>query len=282
MKLITTTFALVVVLGGAAHAASLEVHRDLAYAAGGSARQTLDIYAPTEGRGHPMVIWIHGGGWRQGDKAAMQKKPQAFVERGCVFISINYGLFPEVTLKEMMGDVAQAIRWSRDHAAEYGGDPEAIVVMGHSAGAHLAALVCTDERYLHAAGVPLTAIKGCVPLDVSVYDVPKRLQDSGRVGAGNFLAIFGQTEEQQREASPVHFIAKEKNIPPFLILHVADRADAKAQSQWFAEKLQVAGVSATVLAAEGKTHGTINSELGLPEDVPTKALWKFLDRALGR
>jgi arylformamidase len=181
-----------------------------------------------------------------------------------------------VTVREMTGDVAKAIRWGRDHAAEYGGDPDAIIVMGHSAGAHLAALVCTDDRYLKAEGVPLTAIKGCVPVDVSVYDIPKRLADGGSVPPNTALKVVGEAGEGHRELSPAHHAAKGKGIPPFLILHVADRPETKAQSHGFADKLKEAGVLAKVVAAEGKTHGTINADLGKPDDPPTRAVFDFL------
>jgi arylformamidase len=94
--------------------------------------------------------------------------------------------------------------------------------------------------------------------------------------------LFGDTEEAQRDVSPAAHVAKGKNIPAFLIVHVAERPDTKAQSEWFASKLKEAGVSATVVAAEGKTHGTINSDLGLPDDKPTIAMWVFLDGVLGK
>ncbi len=108
------------------------------------------------------------------------------------------------------------------------------------------------------------------------YDVPKLVKDSGVAPPDTFKAFFGGTEESQRELSPVTYVAKGKNIPPFLILYVADRPDTKAQSLWFAEKLQAADVSAKAIAAEGKNHGTINSDLGLPDDKPTKEMWAFL------
>src|SRR5262249_14761906 len=127
-----------------------KVQRGLAYAEPKNERQTLDVYAPAEGKDLPVVLWIHGGGWRAGDKANVQKKPQAFADKGYVFVSTNYRFVPQVTVKEMAGDIAKAIRWVHDHARDYGGDPKAIFVMGHSAGAHLAALVCTDDRYLKA------------------------------------------------------------------------------------------------------------------------------------
>jgi len=90
-------------------------------------------------------------------------------------------------------DIAKAIRWAHDHANDYGGDPKSIFVMGHSAGAHLAALVCTDDRYLKAEGLSLSIIKGCVPVDVSVYDIPKRLEENGTTPPATFKEVFGES-----------------------------------------------------------------------------------------
>src|SRR5260370_20378829 len=89
-----------------AYAADPRVHRDLAYAEPKKERHTLDVYAPTEGKDHPVVFWIHGGGWQRGDKSEVQAKPQAFVDRGFVFVATNYRFVPNVTIKEMAGDVA--------------------------------------------------------------------------------------------------------------------------------------------------------------------------------
>src|SRR5436190_22641432 len=153
-------------------AAESRAQHGVAYVEPKSERQMLDLYAPANGSDHPVVVWIHGGGWRQGDKRGVQQKPQAFVDKGFVFVSTNYRFVPQVTVKEMTGDVARAIRWAHDHAKEYGGNPNSIFVMGHSAGAHLAALVCTDDRYLNTEGLSLSIIKGCVPVDTAAYDIP--------------------------------------------------------------------------------------------------------------
>jgi acetyl esterase/lipase len=236
------------------------------------------VYAPSSGSNLPIVVWIHGGGWRAGNKQAVQQKPQAFVDRGFVFVSINYRFVPQVTVKEMTGDVAKAIRWTHDHASEFGGNPKAIFVMGHSAGAHLAALVCTDDRYLKAEGLSLSIIKGCVPVDTAAYDIPKRFAQHGATKADAGKAIFGSDEAMHKELSPITYVGSVKSIPPFLILHVADRPDSTAQSRDLAKALEQAGVSATLVPGEGKTHGTINSELGLPNDKPSKALFEFVDR----
>lgn len=265
-----------------ASAVTPEVHRDLFYTEAKDTLQSLDVYSPPEGKDHPVIVWIHGGGWSKGDKAAMQQKPQAFVDKGFVLVSVNYRLVPAVTVKDIMADLAQSVRWVRDHAAEHRGDPNALLIMGHSAGAHLAALLCTDDRYLKAADVPMTCLKGCVPLDVSAYDIPKRIHDVDDGISKTFKTVFGADETAQREVSPVHHIAKDKHIPPFLILHVASREDTKAQAHWLAGKLTEASIPARVIPAEGKTHGTISSDLGGAEDPPTLELWNFLREVTGK
>ena len=91
-------------------AAEPKVHRDLPYAGTKNERQALDLYSPAEGKGHPIVFGIHGGGWQAGKKTEVQAKPQAFVDRGFVFVSAGYRLLPEATIKEMAGDLAKALR----------------------------------------------------------------------------------------------------------------------------------------------------------------------------
>src|SRR5436309_6551057 len=107
----------------------------------------------------------------------------------------------------MTGDIAKAIRWVHDHAKDYGGDPEAIFVMGHSAGAHLAALVCTDDRYLKAEGLSLSIIKGCVPVDTAAYDVPKQVESVGALRARLYTSVFGSDLPSQKESSPVTHVS---------------------------------------------------------------------------
>src|SRR5437867_11767289 len=117
-------------------------------------------------------------------------------------------------------DVAKSIRWVHEHIADYGGDPNRLVIMGHSAGAQLAALVCTDDRYLKAEGLSLALIKGCVPVDGDTYDVPLQIQTVEQKRADIYKKKFGDGESQ-KDLSPVTHVAKEKKIPPFVILHVA-------------------------------------------------------------
>jgi acetyl esterase/lipase len=267
-------------VASAAFAAEPWVYRNLAYTKPKHERQTLDVYAPGKGKDHPVVIWIHGGGWQAGDKKEVQKKPQAFVDKGFVFVSVNYRLLGDkVTIKQMAGDVAKAIRWTHDHAREYGGDASTMFVMGHSAGAQLAALVCTDDRYLDAEKLGLSLIKGCVPVDGDTYDVPLQIRTVEKKRADRYRMKFGD-EASQKDLSPVTHVAKGKLIPPFLILHVAKHPETRAQSERLVKALQAAGVSAKAYGAAGKTHETINADLGRPDDKPTQALFEFLDKVL--
>ncbi len=275
----TVAALFVVVLASPLFADEPKVYRGLPYADSKNERHVLDVYAPTAGKNLPVVVWIHGGGWQRGDKSEVHKKPQAFVDKGFVFVAINYRLLPDVTIKQMAGDVAKAIRWVRDHAKDYGGDPDTILVMGHSAGAQLAALVCTDDRYLKAEGLPLTIIKGCVPVDGDTYDVAMQIMTVEEKRAAIYKTKFGD-EQARKELSSVTHVAKGKNIPPFLILHVADHPETKGQSQRLVKALQEAGISAQAYPAEGKNHTTINADLGQPDDKPTQAMFEFLSTVL--
>ena len=256
-----------------------KVHRGIPYAEPKNERQMLDVYAPTTGKNLPVVVWVHGGGWRRGDKADVHNKPKAFIEKGFVLVSINYRFVPNVKVNEIAGDVAKAIRWTHDHAKEYGGDPKTLIVMGHSAGAQLAALVCTDDRYLKAEKLPLSIIKACVPVDGDTYDVPMQIKTVEEKRAKSYMTTFGDAESQS-DLSAVTHVAKGKSIPPFLILHVADHPETKAQSQRLVKVLQEAGISAKAYPAEGKNHTTINNDLGLADDRPTQEMFGFLTVAL--
>jgi acetyl esterase/lipase len=271
--------ALVLQCAYAAIAAAPRVERDVAYAGTDNARQTLDLYAPAEGKGHPIVFWIHGGGWQHGDKAEVDAKPQACVDRGYVFVSVNYRLVPDVTIDVMAGDVAKAFRWVHDNAAKFGGNPNAIIVTGHSAGAQLAALVSIDERYLKAEGLSLANIKGCVPVDGDTYDVPMQIATVEQRRADIYRRKFGD-EESQKNLSPVTHVARGKHIPPVLILHVADHPETKAQSERLVEALKTAGVPAKAFPCEGTEHVKLNADLGKPDDKPTKVMFEFIEEIL--
>src|SRR5438309_11917004 len=251
-----------------------DVKRDIPYADPADARQVLDVYAPHDARNLPVVFWIHGGGWQTGDKTSVQVKPQFFMEKGFVFVSTNYRLLPSVDMATIVRDIARSIHWVHEHIAEHGGDPNQLFIMGHSAGAQLAALVCTDDRYLKAEGLSLAITKGCVPVDGDTYDVPAIIEtaETRRRVHGLPQAKFGHREKfgndpaKHHDFSAVTHVATGKGIPPFLILHVAEHPDTSAQALRLGDVLRAAGVPVTVFGAKETTHNKINADLGLPDD----------------
>jgi arylformamidase len=267
---------------------SLDVKMDIPYVESGDARQKVDVYSPAGAKNLPVVFWIHGGGWQAGDRTSVQVKPQAFVEKGFAFVSTGYRLLPNVEMVEIFHDIAKSMRWVHDHVAEYGGDPNRVLVMGHSAGAQLAALISIDDRYLKAEGLSLGMIKGCVPVDGDTYDVPAIIETAetrrrvhGQPQAKNgHREKFGNDPAKHRDYSAVAHIAKDKGIPPFLILHVADHPDTSAQADRLASVLKESNISVKVFSAKETNHNKLNENLGLADDAATKAVFEFVSEVL--
>jgi arylformamidase len=280
------TWALAQAQISASASTKMKMTRDIPYA--DDPRQKVDIYAPEGARNLPVVFWIHGGGWQTGDKTNVQMKPQAFVDKGFVFVSTGYRLLTNVEIATIFRDIAKSVRWVHDHIGNYGGDPKRLLIGGHSAGAQLAALICIDDRYLKAEGLSLSIIKGCVPVDGDTYDVPAiietaetRLRVHGRpMPTFGHRIKFGNDPAKHRDYSAVTHVTKGKGIPPFLILHVADHPDVSAQAQRLESVLKEADVPAKRLAATETNHDKLNENLGLPDDPPTKLLFEFVDEAL--
>jgi acetyl esterase/lipase len=265
-----------------------EIKRDIPYVAAPHERQVLDVYSTQGAKNLPVVFWIHGGGWQAGDKSSVKSKPQAFLDKGFVFVSTNYRLLPTVEMGTLIRDIAKSIHWVHDHIAEYGGDPNRMFVMGHSAGAQLAAIVCTDDRYLKEEGLTLSFIKGCVPVDGDTYDVPaiieiaetrRRVHDLPPIKNGH-REKFGNDAAKHRDFSAVYHVASNKGIPPFLILYVAGHPDTTAQAQRLGSVLKNAGIPVTLFGGRETTHNKLNDDLGLPDDAATQALFKFVGEAL--
>ncbi len=285
MKFVSPLFLALALL---TEATAQEVKKDVPYAEPAAERQVLDIYSPRGAKNLPVVFWIHGGGWQTGDKAQVQIKPQFFVDKGFVFVSTNYRLLPDVDMATIVRDVAKSFGWVHRHIAEYGGDPHRIFVMGHSAGAQLAALISIDDRYIKAEGASLASIKGCVPVDGDTFDLPaiietaetrRRVHGQPQPKLGH-REKFGNDPAKHRDFSAVTHVAKGKGIPPFLILHVAEHPDTSAQAQRLGAVLKEAEVPVTVFGGRETTHNKINADLGLPDDPATKALLEFLGTAL--
>jgi arylformamidase len=282
------TAPILIVLALAAGAPAQVVKSDIPYADPPQERQLLDVYSPKDAKGLPVVYWIHGGGWQTGDKKDVQLKPQVFNDKGFVFVSTNYRLLPAVDMSTLIRDVAKSVRWTHDHISEYGGDPKRFFVMGHSAGAQLAALICTDDRYLKAEGLSLDIVRGCVPVDGDTYDVPAIIETAEARWRAHGLppARFGHREKfgndpaKHKDFSAVTHVSKGKGIPPFLVLHVSGHPDVTAQAQRLGNVLKDNGIRVTVFGARETTHNKLNADLGKSDDPATKTLYEFLDTVL--
>jgi acetyl esterase/lipase len=207
-----------------------------------------------------------------------------FSERGFVFVSTNYRLLPHVEMGVLIRDVAKSLGWVHKNISRHGGDPSRIFVMGHSAGAQLAALLCIDNRYLKAEGVPFDVLKGCVPVDGDTYDLPAIIMTAEFRQTVHGLPLpkfghrvkFGNDPKKHIDFSAVTHVAKDKGIPPFLILHVAGHPNTTAQARRLGTVLNETEISARVFGARETTHNQLNANLGLPDDSATKELFKFL------
>lgn len=235
--------------------------------------QNMDFYSGPGPRA-PLVIFVHGGGWKRGskDNATGRDKAPHYVALGYAFASINYRLVPDATVEQQAQDVAVAVAYLRNRADRLGIDPDRIVLMGHSAGAHLVALVGTDMRYFARAGLSPDAVRGIIPLDGAAYDVAGQMAQAGRFMKGTYEQAFGTEPARQKALSPT-FHAARPNAPSFLILHV-DRADGAAQSKELAAALRKAGTPVEIdgLAGRGlRGHMEINRQMGDP-DYPGTAI----------
>ena len=248
--------------------------REFAY--GVDPKQKLDLVQPAGVSRAPVLLFVHGGGWSIGDKRhAAADKARWANSRGWAFASANYRLVPQATVEQQAADVASAIAWLRASAAAQGLDRDRVVLIGHSAGAHLAALVGTDPQYLKAAGVPLGAIKGVVLLDGAGYDVPTQTSAEMNIVRPMYEAAFGKDPKRQAALSPTRHAAA-PNVTRWLILPIERRQDSQAQSKGLAEALNRAGASATVVAVPGESHGSLNKGLGETGDFATEQLEGFL------
>lgn len=131
----------------------------------------LDIHAPKDAKTAPVVMYVHGGYWKAGDKAQKGHLPEFFCQRGHVFVSVNYRLAPAVKHPVLIQDVARAVAWVHEHIAEHGGDAAQLFLTGHSAGAQLVALLGTDAKRLGEHGKPLSILRGVIPLDSAAMDL---------------------------------------------------------------------------------------------------------------
>ncbi len=271
--------------GGENNAPTIRPSETISY--GSDPLQVLDFWAAQGTRTSkvPLIINVHGGGWKRGSKdtATGKWKPEHYPQQGYAFASINYRLVPEATVEQQAADVASAVRALIDRADRLGIDRRKIVLMGHSAGAHLVALVGTDERYLRGVGLSFGDVAGIIPNDGAAYDVPEQIADAGRMMLQTYTQAFGTDPARQRALSPT-FHAAAPNVGEFLLLHV-QREDGVRQAQELGSELRKAGTHVEFGSFPGtglKGHAEINRSLGDPSYAATPVVDAWLQRVFGR
>ncbi len=246
-----------------------EAARGETIAYGTDPAQNLDFWhAKGAAAPAPLVIFVHGGGWQRGskDNATGRWKALHYPAAGYNFASINYRLVPGATVEQQAQDVAAALKALLDRAGALGIDRSRVVLMGHSAGAHLVALVGTDERYLKGAGLTFGDLAGVIPIDGAAYDVPAQMSDGPQMMQQTYAQAFGNDPARQRALSPT-MQAAAPNAPGFLLLHV-QRADGVRQAQALSAALQASGTAVKVESLPGEGlmgHMEINRRLGDPD-----------------
>jgi acetyl esterase/lipase len=233
-------------------------HADLAY--GDGAQHRLDVYVPHKpAAARPLVVFWHGGRWSYGDKSDYRFVGAALTELGCIAVLPNYRHYPEVRMPGFMDDAARAAQWASEHAADYGADTQRMFLMGHSAGAHMAALVTLDRRYF-AAIAPATAPERRPPIAGMI----------GLSGPYDFLPLqeadvkdmFGPPSLYP-ESQPINFVRPD--APPMLLVHgLKDDTVWPRNSRNLAAALRKLGVPVTLDLYPNLTHADTAAALSAP------------------
>lgn len=233
----------------------------------------------------PLAVFVHGGGWQHGTPEMVAEKPAWFARHGWAFASVGYRLLPESPVEEQAADVGRALRQLRADAARLGYDPDRILLFGHSAGAHLSALVATNPDY---AGDAFAAIRGVIPIDGACYDVVEQMRDGGRfMMQRTYVPAFGTDPARHRTLSPTTH-AGGRDAPDWLLLYTSARDDAARQSRLLSDALlrgtnvraqlfEVPAHTARPLAA----HREINVEFGTADYAANDLVLAMMHRIAG-
>lgn len=233
-------------------------HETLSY--GGAPAQTIEVYAPPHPDHAPIIVMVHGGGWRIGDKnspGVVDNKLKHWLPQGFIVVSVDYRMLPEAQVDVQARDVAQALAYVQAHAADWGGDAGRLILMGHSAGAHLVALLSSDPALVTAQGGRPWA--GTVVLDSAALDVAHVM---GQKHMPLYDDAFGSDPAYWATVSPSAQL-KADAVPMMLVCALKRPDDSCGQAQAFAAQLNAIGQDAPV-SQQDLTHMEVNKNVGLP------------------
>ena len=267
----------------------MRVTKDIQYAKRRWTRRgltSLDVYQPgsTSASPRPILLFVHGGGWAIGDKKRIEHKAQWATDLGMVYISVNYRLSPRVMHPEHAIDVAESIAYVIEHASQWNADPDQIMVMGHSAGAHLAGIVAADESLLGKHNLKPEDLTGVILLDGAGYNIEPQITDprNSKVLQRWYENAFGDDPELWERASPTLQAKPGDSLPPLLAIYAGDREQSRRQAIEIVDAWERAGARATIHHAVDKDHSGLNKELGKENDPDTRAVEEFLKNVLNQ
>jgi acetyl esterase/lipase len=267
-------------LASAPDTSTVRVVRDIPYLADAGYpdnKDKLDLYLPEGKTGVPVVVWYYGGALQAGDKADASEAAagRRFAAAGFATAVVNYRLSPGVSHPAHIQDAAASFAWVRRYIAEYGGDPSKIFVTGHSAGAYLAALLGTDERYLAAHGLSPRDIRGMAPISAFFW-----VERTG-VAPDRPKSVWGTDQSTWVDASPAHHLRA--NLPPALIVYAdGDEPWRRDQNVEMLDAMKAAGNShVTIVKIADRTHMSILRKLPEDGDPAAEAVIAFIRKALG-
>ena len=240
----------------------------------------LDVY-PVVGRcDAPVAVWVHGGGWRQGDKQNLAEERAAFYNaQGWLMVAVNYrlttpGADPAVQYPDHNHDVAAALGWVHGEIAAHGGDPERVLLIGHSAGASIVASIVADPLYLALQGLSPSWISCAVLLDTAAYDI------ANAAGSGQnqlYLDAFGSDPSVWEAASPMHHVG-EGPLPTRVLIVTRGSAPRISEATTFGELLTAEGVDAVTFDASPLSHEDVNEQIGRIGSIMTRLMVDELGR----
>ena len=256
-RLVAVVLLSVLALPAAAIPDGVKVLRNVAY--GPDKLQAMDVYLPPDAKAAPVILMVHGGAWRIGDKRhppVVENKVARWVPNGFIFVSVNYPMVPDSDPVEQADDIARALAAVQAAAPGWGGDPTRFILMGHSAGAHLVSLLNADPS--RATRLGAKPWLGTVSLDSGALDVPAIINHRH---ASLYDEAFGDDPALWEASSPIHHLTK--GSPPWLGVCSSNRRASCETNRIYADKSAALGARAETLG-EPLSHGEINGELGKP------------------
>ncbi|SOD99638.1 alpha/beta hydrolase [Spirosoma fluviale] len=257
--------------------------KDIAYAATNTPgvdaeRHLLDVYAPRKAPATarmPVVVFIHGGSWNSGSKNLYSFIGRRLAKQGIVAVIINYQLSPAVRVPAMADDCAEAVRWTTQHIADYGGDPNRIFVMGHSAGAGLAALLATDSRLFAKLGMAKNPVKGAILDDPAGLDMFDYLTKLEYPNDQQYLIPYGKDPAVWRAVSPMYFVS-DTTKPMLMYSGGRTYPSITSSSQRFHERLKAHNVNHDYKVLPGKKHVAMVTQLFWQHNLVYRELLAFV------